>query len=460
MAALQVLADVGMLLHESSARELLLQHGAEVEGELVRIPEHLVKQARLTAPRRFTVSGRHPGKDLSIEPNRVYYGPGPTCPYILDPYTGARREFTSADAVRVAQVCDALDHIDFLESLGSISDAPGGLMDTYEFYLLAQHTSKPVVAWSFDRDSCEDIYWMGVEMAGSKRQFRHQPSYIFYAEPISPLRCSENAMQKLMFCAENWVPLVFTPAPVGGATAPATMAGVLVQGLAECLAGLTVAQLISPGCPLIMGGVATIMDMRTMVMAYGAPELSLLSAAYTEILRMLDLPMWSTGGCSDSHAVDEQAAVEATLSLLSAGISGANLVHDLGFLESAMTSSLEMLVMCDEIIGMVKRVLQGLPTDPATLAAEVIDAVGPGGKFLAEEQTVASFRRECYFPQSADRHNFAQWQRLGSQTMGDRLRARVHQIIESPPPEPLSSSNRQRFDEILEQALARRAEVA
>jgi trimethylamine--corrinoid protein Co-methyltransferase len=158
--------------------------------------------------------------------------------------------------------------------------------------------------------------------------------------------------------------------------------------------------------------------------------------------------------------VDEQAAVEATLSLLSAGISGANLVHDLGFIESAMTCSLEMLVMCDEIVGMVQRVLTGMPTDPSTLAAEVIDAVGPGGEFLVEEQTVESFRRECYFPQSADRHDYAQWQRLGGTSMGERLNERVRDIIESPAPTPLTEANRERFEEILQNALARRAEAS
>ena len=454
LGALRVMADVGVLIKEPAARDLLADHGARVRGDLVRIPEGMVKRALASAPQRFTVHARDPEKSLHIEPNRVHYGPGPTCPNFLDPYTGQRRPYVMADAVAVAKTCDALQHISFVESLGAINDAPAGLMDVYEFALMAQHTVKPIVAWAFSRGSCMAIHRLAIAMAGGADAFREQPNYIFYAEPMSPLHSGQDAMQKLMYCAEHRIPIVYTPCPIAGGTAPATFAGVLVQALAESLHGLVVSQLISPGTPLVMGGVVSIMDMRDTMLSYGAPELSLLSAGLTEVARHLGLPMWSTGGCTDAKVVDEQAAVEAALSIAMSGLSGADLVHDVGFIESAMTGSLEMLVMSDEIIGMVARILRGLEVDEDTLALEVTQAVGPGGMYLAEEHTLQHFRRDCFFPKLAHRANYANWQAQGATTMGQRINARVREILETHAPPPLPPEVVAEFDHICAQAVA------
>ncbi len=458
LAALQILADIGVLIQEPTARELLADHGAQVTDERIRIPEYMVKRAIATAPPRFTVHARDPEKSLFIQPNRVYYGPGPTCPNFIDPETGQRRPYVMDDAIAVAKACDALDNIDFVQSLGSISDAPSGLADIYEFAVLAQNTVKPIVAWSFGQEGCADIHQMAVAMAGGEEAFAQRSNYIFYAEPMSPLNSGQEAMQKLMYCAEHRIPLVYTPCPIGGATASATFAGILAQALAESLHGLVVAQLISPGTPFIMGGVVSIMDMREKVLAYGAPELSLLSAGLTEVARFLGLPMWSTAGCTDAKTVDEQAATEAAISLAMAALSGANLVHDVGYTDSALTGSLTMLVMCDEIISMIKRTVGGLEVNAETLAVEVIDAVGPGGKFIGEDHTVKLFRRECYFPKLADRSNVENWTARGATTMGQRAEEQARQILTTHQPTPLPAETKAQFDEVLAAAVARAEE--
>jgi len=455
LGALRVLADVGVLIKEPAARELLAEHGARVKGELVQIPDWMVQRALATAPRRFTVHARDPHQSLHIEPNRVHYGPGPTCPNFLDPYTGERRPYVMDDAIAVARTCDALEHISFVESLGSINDAPGGQMDVYEFALMSRHTVKPIVAWAFSLASCADIHRLAIVMAGGETHFREKPNYIFYAEPMSPLHSGRDGMQKLMYCAQHRIPLVYTPCPIAGGTAPATFAGILVQATAESLHGLVVSQLISPGTPFIMGGVVSVMDMRDTMLSYGAPELGLLSAGLTEVAKSLGLPMWSTGGCTDAKLVDEQAAVEAAMSLALAGLSGADLVHDVGFIDSAMTGSLEMLVMSDEIIGMVARIARGLEVTEETLAVEVTAAVGPGGMYLGEDHTYRRFRHDCFFPKLAHRANYANWQAAGGTTMGERVNARVKQILEQHRPPPLPPGVEVEFDGICADAVAR-----
>ena len=339
-AALEVLAHTGVEVHNQEALGILKSRGASVEGERVQIPGHLVRQALATAPSSFRVYSRegNPAKDIVIGPNRVHYGPGPTCPNIRDPRTGERRKYLRRDAATVARVCDALPHIDFVESLGVINDVTPDLADVYEFADMLANTGKPIVAWSYTRETCQDIHRIAIAAAGSEEAFRRRPNYIFYAEPSSPLLSSQEAMDKLIYCAKNGIPLVYTPCPMCGGTAPATSAGVLVTALCESLHGLVVAQAISPGIPFVMGGVVSIMDMRHGTLAYGAPELSLQSAALSEMGRHVGLPVRPRrdprlqGPGRTGHG-------RSTISILFAGLSGADLVHDVGFIEGAMTGS-------------------------------------------------------------------------------------------------------------------------
>ena len=159
-AALEVLAHTGVEVHNREALGILKSRGALVEGERVYIPGHLVRQALATAPSSFRVYSRegNPAKDIVIGPNRLHYGPGPTCPNIRDPRTGERRKYLRRDAATVARVCDALPHINFVESLGAISDVTPDLADVYEFADMMANTGKPIVAWSYTRETCQDIH--------------------------------------------------------------------------------------------------------------------------------------------------------------------------------------------------------------------------------------------------------------------------------------------------------------
>jgi trimethylamine--corrinoid protein Co-methyltransferase len=285
------------------------------------------------------------------------------------------------------------------------------------------------MSWSFSRESLAQIYRMCAAVKGSEEACAQEPFMIFYAEPSSPLKHTAEALQKLMYCARHRIPLVYTPAPIAGATAPATLAGVLVQNLAETLGGVVLSQLIQPGTPIVVGGVVSILDMRTTILSYGAPEMALLSAAATEVARHLGLPMFSTAGCTDSKCLDPQAAIEATISILMAMLSGANFVHDVGFSESAMTGSLPLLVMCDEIIGMARHMARGIRVNDEALAVDVIGQGSVPGDFLSLDHTARHFREEFWFPRLMDRFRYGEWQAAGSKTMADRVGERLRQLL-------------------------------
>ena len=450
LAALEVLERVGARFYEPEALAMLKRAGCAVSDEnRVHFPAGLVRQALASSPARFTLYTRTGEPAIRVEPNRAYFGPGPTCCNFVDPDTGERRLFVKQDAALTARVCDALPNIDYVMSLGSISDVPQNQADIHELDAMARETTKPLMTWSFSRQALAKMHRMCAAIKGSEEAFAREPFMIFYAEPSSPLKHSAEAVQKLMYCAEHDIPIVYTPCPIAGGTAPATLAGVLVQNLAETLGGVVLSQLIRRGTPVVVGGVVSILDMRTTILSYGAPELALLSAGATEVARHLGLPMFSTAGCTDSKCLDEQAAAEATTSIILAALSGAAFVHDVGYVESAMTGSLEQLIMCDEIIGMARHVVRGIRVDEETLAVDAIAEASGTGDYLALDHTARHFRDQFWFPGLMDRQRYGEWAGGGKKTMGERVRERMRQILKEHRAPALKKNVTQQLDRIV-----------
>ena len=449
LAAYEVLERVGARYYEPEAIEILKEAGCTVsDGNRVRFPAGLIRQALNTVPPTFVLYTRTGEPAIRVELNRAHFGPGPTLPNFIDPETGERRPYVKDDARLTARMCDALPNIDYVMSLGNISDVPPDAADVHEFDAMVRETTKPIMSWSFGREGLEQIHRMCAAVKGSEEAYAREPFMIFYAEPSSPLKHSAEAVQKLITCARRRIPMVYTPCCIGGGTAPATLAGVLVQNLAETLGGVVLSQTISKGTPIVIGGVVSILDMHTTILAYGAPELSLLSAGATEVARHLGLPMFSTGGCTDSKCVDQQAAVEATTSLIFAVLSGASFVHDVGYTESGMTGSLQQLVLGNEIIGMARHIAGGIRVDEETLAVDAIAEASGKGDYLALDHTARNFRDQFWFPQLIDRYRYGEWEAGGKKTMGDRMWERVRKVLAEHRAEPLADEVTAKLDAI------------
>lgn len=459
---LHVLEYTGLEVQHEEARAILEQAGAWVDGSLVRIPSYLVKRSLGMAPRSFTVFARdgNPNHHIRIGPGRAHFGPGPTPPNFIDVETLERRPYVRDDARIVATVCDALPHIDFCESLGTISDVHHQLAASYEFAEMFPRTSKPIVAWSYGRDDAEDIHKIAVAEAGSQEAFEKRPNYVHYCEPLSPLVSTFDALDKLIFAARHRVPVIFTPCPLAGGTAPVTAAGIITQAAAESWMGLTVAQAVQPGTPFFMGGVLSVMDMSAMILSYGAPELSLMMSGITELAHFAGLPLWQTGGCTDSKTLDEQAAIEGSLSVFFSALTGGDLCHDVGYTESGLTGSIFQTVMMDEAIGYSRRITRGIEVNEETLAVDVIHNVGPDGHYLREPHTRRHFKDEFWYPNMTDRRNYEEWDMMGRSTMRDRVIARTHEILETHEPSAIKPETEQLIREVLEAAEERVKETA
>jgi len=427
---LRTLQYTGANVHHEGARELFKKAGCKIDGVRVYFPPEVILQALSTVPpvtEIFPWDGDESRK-ITVEKKRSYFGPGPTPPNFIDTDTLERRPYLRKDASLVARVCDALPNMGYVQSLGSISDVTNGLADVYEFADMIRNTTTPIMSWAFGRGGVYDQHRMAIAMAGGEEEFRQRPNFIFYGEPISPLVSDFHAIDKVMYCAEHRIPQVYSPCAIGGGTVPATHAGQLVVALSESMVGVIAAQLISPGTCVIIGGVQSILDMQYSIYSYGAPELSLLSAAHTEVVHYCGLPMYSTSGCTDTKKMDVQSAMEASLSINAAMMSGANFVHDNGYTESGLTGDVFQTVLDDEIIGMARVVEKGIQVDDETMAVEQIKNVGPGGHYLYEDHTMKWFR-EHWRPSLMDRNAYEAWVEQGEKTLKDRVLEKTRDLI-------------------------------
>ena len=454
--SLDILASTGIELRSDKARRLLLEAGASEMGSRVLIPERLVTQALATAPCRIPMHNRLGELTMPLEEGKVFFGPGSDCPFTLDAETRERRQSVAADVERFAQLCDGLGNIDFVMSMGIPSDVPA--MDHYlhSFIRMIRGSVKPNVYTAKDRQDMEDIYRIACAVAGGEAELRLRPFLMLYAEPISPLLYNEESVDNLLFCAEKGIPVAYPPSPNTGGGGPITVAGAIALGNAECLAGLVMTQLVRPGTPFLYGMNVAALDMQSTIIAYGAPDWGQAMAAFGDMARHYRLPFWGGAGASDSKIVDAQAGFEATSTIMMAFLSRCNLVHDVGYIEYGSTSSMEMLVMCDDIIGHTRFIVDGVEVSDRTLARAAIHRARPGAGFFADDHTLENWKSAQWRPRVIDRMRHANWVARGCSELATRANERARRILRDHKAPPLSAE----AEAVIADALRRRAEMA
>lgn len=444
LATLELLERTGVELTHPRALEILHGAGARIDGNRVRIPSWMVEDAVRKAPSRVVLGRRDGERSVFLEGGKVWFGPSVDCVDYLDPLTDERQRFTSDHCRVTSNVADALPNYTWVMTIGMADDVDPDIADRVIAKQVFTYCEKPLVFCCKDIDSVRDIYEMALLIAGGEDQFRQAPTIVHYSEPISPLLYYDPAVEKILFCAENGIPLINYPAPQAGSTAPATFAGEIVQGSAESLSGLVLAQLVRPGAPFIYGAFATVMDMRTTVFSYGAPEMSLMVAALAQMAQYYTVPFFGTAGCSDAKFPDAQAAAEAAFSCLSSALSGANLVHDVGWLDHGSVASPAYMVLANEILDMVNQYMQGIPVNDGTLALDVIDKVGPGGHYLEQQHTYTHFRN-VWYSNLFDRTIYDEWLAQGGKRFEERLREQTQEAMDHEPA-PLEGDILQELD--------------
>ncbi len=432
-ATLSLMERTGLKVTHEKAREILHGHGCHIDGDRVRLPGWLVEKALSTVPSQVAFFDRNRTSSVVLKDNDTWYGPTLDAFDYLDPENGERRAFTLNDCRKTAALAEALNNYNWVMTIGVCSDAPSSIADRLIAKEALTHCSKPLLFCCHSLDAMKDIYEMAVAISGDEERLLSQPNILGFQAPISPLTYDDPLIDRLLFAAEKGLPQVCYSGPQAGSTSPATLAGTVVQGSAESLFGIILAQLVRPGAPFVYGAFATVMDMATTVFSYGAPEMNIMASAMSQLAHSYNIPFFGMSGCSDAKFPDSQAAVEATFSSLSSSLSGANMVHDNGWLDHATLISPEYMVLVNEIIDKVNQYMNGMRVDEDRLALDVIDQVGPGGHFLMEKHTMDHFR-EIWYSKLFDRSTTADWRAAGSRKFHERLKEYTLKFMQHEPP--------------------------
>jgi len=455
-ATLELLETVGVDVHHDEARQLLADSGCRLTGgHRVRIPNWLVETAIQSAPSRVTIYDRLGNEAMRLEGRRVHYGLGTDLIQTYDLETGQLRPSRLKDVAIAAHIADYLEHIDFLGSYALPGDSPANLIYVDSFKTELENSVKPIFYTAAGLADITYINAMAAAVVGGEAVLREKPIHIHYSEPLSPLTHSFGAVEKLLYCADHGIPVNYTPGMMSGASVPVTLAGAITVGNAEALSGLVMHQLRAKGAPIISGFGTSTLDMRTSTCIYGCPEYRLALSACADLYHYYGLPMWGTAGVSDANCLDQQAGMEWSISIMADAMHGANLVHDIGYLGQGLIGHPAGLVMCDEIISYVKRFMRGFELDDSHIGLDVIREVGPGGDFLATEQTMQKFKTEHWLPTQCNRDNLDTWLMKGGKDWAETCTEKAREILKTHTPKPLSDTAADTMAEIHREAEAK-----
>jgi trimethylamine--corrinoid protein Co-methyltransferase len=465
-AAVDVLANVGMKIDHDEALRYLEAFGCDVDRycKVVKFPstvtEEAVEKMRTDHGRSRPVKDRMPMRYtalyFSTQARAIRHdfdvNTGGFCPFIYD-LTGRRRRASLRDVRESIRLADALEHIDMIGLPCSDQSVPSQLRPVAMAAELVKHTEKlgGVEAWTArDVDYLTEI---GIVVRGSEAELRQRPVLIGYAEARSPLCIDHNMADLFIAYVKRGFPQSLDTMPAGGTTAPVTSAGTLTLGIAETLGGLMLAYAIDEEAVISIDVCPTLTDMTSLNYSYaGADRLPMIAAVVQMITDFYGRPTGVHGGKTDACAPGIHAGIDKALSMIFPVLAGATGIGTVGHLENAVTFSPVQLVIDDEIVGHIKRMLRGFEVTEETLAVDVIKEVGIGGNYLLHESTARLFRRESWLSGLMPRMPWESWENQEIIGMVEKAKDAARKVITSHHPRPLSDEQLREIDRIVETA--------
>ncbi len=428
--AFQLMLEPGIKVQSAEARQLLAGAGAQLEGEIARIPEKAVRAALESIPSTFCLYDRRGNRRVTYGGDAVHFDPGSSGVHILDPETLEHKPSYTPDLVRVVKVAEMLPQYDAQSTAVICNEVPKEIGDLYRLYIVLLYSEKPIVTGSFSLETLPAMFDMLAIFAGDRLQLAEKPQAVFDACPSPPLIWSEFGAGNLMALARAHVPAEIVSMPLAGAAAPVTLLGSVVQHAAECLSGIVIHQMANPGAPVVWGGAPAIFDMRRGTTPMGAVETAMIDAAYAQVGKSLGLPTHAYLGASDAKIVDAQAGLESGVSALIGALAGINMISGAGMLDFLACISPEKLVVDAEAIGMAHRLLDGIQVRTETLATALFEGINFKGDFLKQKVTRELFPKEQYLPSAViDRDSIRGWQESGGLDTYARAKARTAQLL-------------------------------
>ncbi len=452
--AKMILETQGVFIENHEAIDIFNKNGLKHEGLRYYIPPDLVDKCLKTVPSEITLYDREGSKHISLKGDTINYDPGSAAIFILDEETGDIREGQSKDFIRFSKVVEQLKYIDAQSTALIYNDVPKDAQDWHRLYLALSNCYKPVVTGTFRKESFSIMREILLTCRLSEDDLARKPLAIFDACPSPPLKWSDLTTQSLIDAAKSMIPSEFVSMPLAGASAPITLIGSITQHCAECLAGVVIAQLTKPGAPLIWGGSPAVFDMKTGTTPMGAIETMMINLGDVEMGKFLKLPTHAYMTLSDSKVPDSQAGFEAGMGALLAGLAGINMISGPGMLDFESTQSIEKLIIDNEIVGMVKRLIQGIEDHGSPFASEILKDYEDTQELLSHPSTLELFRKELFFPSPiVDRMTRDSWKVNGSKSARGRAKEETVKLLKKNPIKPIDDNLLKDFERIVHSEL-------
>ena len=431
--AKRLMAEVGIEIRGTKLRQRLLDHGLQVDpvSKRVLFPEQVVDRAIADAPKSFSLFNRDGDFYTEIGGNNVHYVPGSSGLKILDHRSGQARLANSNDFIEYARLCDGLEHISYLATAFSTNDdIESQVSDAWRLYMTLTTSKKPVVSGAFSENGVPAMAEMLQMFRDDKKDLIARPMAIFTITATGNFRYGEDSCQNLLDCVEAGIPIEIVPVTLMGLIAPVTLVGSLVFHCIDVLSGLTMAQIVKPGAPVLFGGAPATFHMKAASSPMAAIEAQHLNVAYVAIAKSMNLPTQAYMALSDSKLLDAQAGGESFSSALLAAIAGINSVSGPGMLDFVLTFSLAKLVFDNEICGQslhfVKEIqVQGdLPTD------KLVNELIREDHLITSPHTLEHWPQELYQTDPVfDRLNRESWEEAGSEELEQRANNQVEERL-------------------------------
>jgi trimethylamine--corrinoid protein Co-methyltransferase len=433
-ATLDVIESVGVKYHSQKALDILEASGANVDREttVARIPAELVEKALGTLPKKFTLGARNPEYDLPLDGEHVYIS-SDGCGVFARDADGTVRSSRKKDLEDCARVVQALDNVSATSAVVSAQDCPIETRVLHEFDACVRNSEKHNIVVSIKEDwEARSLIRMAEALAGGSEELKRRPMFTAIICTVSPLHQERYGMDLALTLAAAGIPVSFYPMPILGATGPITIAGSAVMTNAEMVSGTVLVQLAHPGAKVIHGGGPTAMYMSSGAYASNSPEALLLRSCQGHMADFYTMPAWYGAGATTAKEPGIQSAYENTLAMFMAYANGADVTFGTGLLDGSRILCLENMIVDDEIIGMVKRILRGIEVSEETLAVDLIKKMGFNGNYLFDNHTRAHVR-ELWQAKLGETGSYDAWKDAGARSTTEKAQDKVREILAADP---------------------------
>jgi trimethylamine--corrinoid protein Co-methyltransferase len=449
--SIDLLEKTGVKFYSARAREIWYEHGATIEGDLVRIPANLAEAALERAPHSFTLYSRDGRHDLTVGGSETFFSQDGCAAHTLDFETGKRRASTKEDIAKMALISDSLDAVDIVSPTVSAQDVPAAGMAVHELEACLANSSKHVLTESVTsaRDARGQVE-LAAAVAGGREALRERPILSNFVCTISPLIQDEGGIEAALEFAAAGVPVGMYPMATTGVTAPVTQMGTLAVLNAEVVSALALLQLGEPGAKVFYSGGPATIDLRTGAYAAASPEALWLRTMVALMARYYGIPSIVGAGATSAKLPGAQAAWENGISFLLPSLAGASVLFGMGLLDGSNLLSYESILLDAEMGAIIKRLLRPVETSDEAFATNLVQQLGPGGVYLDQEHTVRHMREALSLPTLSDRDSYDEWLGKGGRNRVQVARERVREILAVHRPSPLAEGVRREMDEIIE----------